>query len=318
MMDFRLIKQQTARRLSAASYSPRLLVLWHTGIALGCNLVLTVISYLLSRQVSGTGGLSGMGTRAVLQSVQSILSIVLTVAMPFWEFGFVAAALGLARNQYTQPRDLAAGFRKFGPVARLLLLRTAIYIVLMMGAIQLSTIAVTMTPAGKGLLDLMQTLSTDTEFMQYGMIPEEMMEPLLKAATPVYIAAGVLFTGLSIPLSYRLRLAPYIVMEEGKTRAFRALLQSNRSMRGNCISFFKLDLSYWWYWLLQILCSVLAFGDVLLRLMGVQLPVDADVVMFAFYGLQLVGTLVIAWIWRAPVETTYAVAYTTLAAKPEE
>lgn len=312
MMDFRLVKQQAAQRLSVASYSPRLLVLWHTGIALACNLVLTVISYLLSRQVSGTGGLSGMGTRAVLQSVQSILSIVLTVAMPFWEFGFVAAVLNLARKQYADPRDLTAGFRKLGPVARLLLLQTAVYTVLVIGCIQVSTIAVTMTPAGSGLMELMETLSTDTEFMQYGMIPEEMMEPLLKAAIPVYIAAGVLFAGLAIPVSYRLRLARYIVMEEGKTKAFRALLQSNRSMRGNCIAFFRLDLSYWWYWLLQILCSALAFGDVLLNLMGVQLPVEADVVMFVFYGLQLVGTLVVAWLWRAPVETSYALAYDTV------
>ena len=145
-----------------------------------------------------------------------------------------------------------------------------------------------------------------------------MMEPLLKAAAPVYAVAGLLFIGLLIPVSYRLRLAPYMIMEEGNHRAFATLLRSNRVMRGNCVSFFKLDLSFWWYWLLQLLCSALAFGDVLLPLIGVQLPIDADVAMFVFFGLQLVFTLVITWIWRATVETTYAVAYTTLAAKPEE
>ena len=318
MLDPKLLKQQTAQRLSAASYSPRRLALIHTGVSLVCSLVLTVISFLLSQQVAGTGGLSGLGTRAVLQSVQSVLSMVLSLAMPFWGFGFVAAVLGLARKQRVEPRDLTAGFRKVGPIARLLLLQAALYGVMAFAAIQASTIAVMMTPAGNGLAEIMERLSRDTEFMQYGVLPEEMMEPLLKAATPVYAGAAVLFVGLAIPVTYRVRLAPYIVMEEGNNRAFRALLQSNRLMRGHGFAFFKLDISFWWYWLLQVLCSVLAYGDVWLPMVGVELPFDADVALFVFCGVQILGASVLAWCWRAPVETTYAVAYNALAGEPKK
>ena len=318
MLDHKLLKQQTAHRLSSAGYSPRMLALIHTGVSLGCSFVLTVISYMLSRQVAGTGGLSGMGTRAVLQSVQSILSIILSLALPFWSYGFVAATMGLARRQSVEPWDLTAGFRKLGPVARLILLQTALYAIMAIATIQVSTMAVMMTPAGAGLTELMESLSRDTEFMQYGMMPEEMMEPFLQAAKPVYAGAAVLFVGLAIPVTYRVRLAPYIVMEEGNNRAFRALLQSNRLMRGHGFAFFKLDISFWWYWLLQVLCSVLAYGDVWLPMVGVELPFNADVALFVFCGVQILGALVLAWCWRAPVETTYAVAYNALAGEPKK
>ena len=74
---------------------------------------------------------------------------------------------------------------------------------------------------------------------------------------------------------------------------------------------------FWWYWGLQLLCGLLAFGDVLLPMMGVALPFGADTALLLFYGLQLAASLAVAWLWRAPVETAYALAYDTLTAKPE-
>lgn len=309
MLEPKLLRQQTAQRLEEASYPPRRLALLHSGVALGCSLVLTVVSYLLSRQISGTGGLGGIGTRTVLQSIQSVLSAALTVGMPFWEFGFIAAVMGYARQEQVGIKDLLTGFHRFGPIVRLMLLQMILYGLIAVAATQIASTVVLMSPFGTGMLNVMQTLSENAEFLQTGVFPEEMMEQLLKAAVPVYVVAGVLFLAACIPVTYRLRLARYLVLDEERPRALACLLQSNRAMKGNCLAFFKLDLGFWWYWALQGVCSLLAFGDVLLPLLGIELPLGADAAMFLFYFLQLAGSLALAWAWRAPVETVYALAY---------
>lgn len=308
VLNPRQLKQHTAQRLSAASYPPQKLALLHTGIALACSLVLTVVSYLLSDQVASTGGLAGIGMRSVLQSAQSVLSLALTVAMPFWEFGFIAAAMGYARQENVGFKDLCKGFRRFGPLLRLLLLQAMVYMLLLVTAAQIGSIVIMATPLGSGMMDLVQSLSENETFMQTGMFPEEMLEPLIRAAIPAYVATGVLFAVAAIPVSYRLRLATYMVLD-GQNRALLAMLTSNRAMKGNCIGFFKLDLSFWWYWALQGVCGLLAFGDVLLPLVGVELPFDGQTAVFLFYGLQMAGSLALAWAWRASVETAYASAY---------
>ena len=309
MLDSRQLRAQTARRLQEAAYPPRRLALLHSGIALACSLALTVVSYFLSRQISGTGGLSGIGTRTVLQSVQSVLSTALTVGMPFWEFGFIAAAMGFARQETVGPKTLLTGFRRFRAIVGLLLLQIIIYGLMAVVAAQIASAAVLMTPFGTGLLEVMQTLSENAEFMESGVFPQEMMEQLLQAAIPVYVTAGLLFIAAAVPLSYRLRLCRYFALDMERPRGIACLLQSSRAMKGNCMAFFKLDLSFWWYWALQGVCSLLAFGDVLLPLIGIELPIGADAAMFLFYGLQLAGSLALAWAWRAPVETAYALAY---------
>lgn len=312
VLNPRQLKAETDRRLAAASFPARRLALLHTGIALACSLVMTVISYLLSTQVSNTGGLAGIGMRSVLQSAQSILSTGLSLAMPFWEFGFIAAAMGYARQESVDFKTLTGGFRRFGPILRLLLL----YMLLLVAATQIASTVVILSPLGSGMMDMMQTLSENETFLQTGAFPEELLEPLFRAAIPAYVLAVVVFVGVSIPVSYRLRLANYLVLD-GENRALLALLTSNRIMKGNCMAFFKLDLSFWWYWVLQAVCGVLAFGDVLLPLVGVKLPMDEQTAMFLFYGLQMLGSLALAWLWRAPVETAYAAAYDELTGEPQ-
>ena len=311
------IKSKTAQRLNAAGYPPRQLALIHAGIALLGSLVLTIISYFLNRQVASTGGLSGIGMRSVLQSAQSVLSLALTVAMPFWEFGFVMAAMKYARQQAVGISDLTKGFGKIGPILRLIFFQILLYTILLTLALQVASTVVLFTPLGSGMVELIESLAENEAFMQTGVIPEEMLLPLLQAAVPVYIFGGILFALVAIPLSYRLRLASYMVLD-GQKRVLAAFLLSNRIMKHNCLDFFKLDVSFWWYWALQVLCSLLAFGDVLLPMMGVQLPISADTALLLCYGLQLAASLAIAWLWRAPVETAYALAYDTLTAKTGE
>lgn len=311
MFDPKQIIARAGQRLENPAYPGRRLAFIHSAIALGCSLVLTLINYFLNHQVAGTGGLGGIGTRTVLQSAQSVLSLGLSICMPFWEYGFVAAAMGYSRQEQVGPKSLLKGFHHFGPLLRLMILQLLLYTLLLTTAVQIASSIVVLTPLGQGMMDTMQLLAEDQAFLQTGVLTEEIMMSLVQAAMPAYIAGLVLFALVAVPVAYRLRLAAYGVLD-GERKALRALLSSNRIMRGNCMGFFKLDLRLWWYWVLQLLCSLLAFGDVLLPALGVQLPVGSDGAMFIFYGAQLVLSLLVAWRWRAGVETTYALAYDTL------
>lgn len=308
-MDISTIRLEAKSRLENTAYCPKKLALIHAGAAILCSLVLTVINLILANQMSGTGGLAGMGTRAVLESAQSVLSLALSLALPFWTYGFVAAALKMARGQDFSPKDLLRGFQRFGPLLRLMLLQGLLYTLVAFLAIQIGSIVATVTPLGAELMAVAQEqLMGNMAYLEQGILSDEVAVQILKAAVPVYIVILALFALLCIPVSYRLRLAPYMVMD-GQNAALKAMLASNRAMKGNCFGFFRLDLGFWWYWGLQLACSLLAFWDLLLPAVGITLPIDGTVAMFLFFLLQSVASLAIAWAWQSRVETTYALAY---------
>ena len=311
-MDVRTIRREAQSRLENTAYCPKKLALIHAGAAIVCSLVLTVINLILSRQMTGTGGLAGMGTRAVLESAQSVLSLGFSLAMPFWTYGFVAAALNMARGQEFGPKDLLQGFLRFGPLLRLMLLQALVYALVAFLAIQIGSIVATVTPLGADLMAVAQTqLAGNIAYLEQGILSEEVAMQILAAAVPVYIVILAVFALLCIPVSYRLRLAPYMIMD-GQNGAFKAMTTSNRTMKGKCFGFFKLDLGFWWYWGLQLACSLLAFWDLLLPALGINLPMDGTVAMFLFFLLQSLASLAIAWAWQSRVETTYAMAYDEL------
>lgn len=312
LISSRQLKQDGAKRLEEACFAPKKLALIHTGIAMGVSLVLTLISYLLSRQMELTGGLAGIGIRTLLQSVQWILPLLMSLVMPFWEAGFVFCAMNMARGRDATPKCFLEGFRRLGSLLALFLLQTALYVLIAMAAMQVASTLVMFTPFGIPLLQIMQTLSADAAFLQTGTVPQSMMEQLITAAIPMYVAMVLLFAVLAVPVSYRLRLAQYAVLDDAPLGGLKAMLASSRYMKGNCLAFFKLDLSFWWYWLLQLLLGMVAYGDVLLPLLGISLPFGADVAMFVFYGLHMAGALALAWACRSSVETTYACAYDAL------
>jgi len=65
----------------------------HAGITAGVALMVTLLQLLLSQGIGNTGGLSGLGMRSLLQTAETVLSGANTVLMPFWNVGFLFAAL---------------------------------------------------------------------------------------------------------------------------------------------------------------------------------------------------------------------------------
>lgn len=317
--DRRALKEYTGRVLADAAYAPKKLSLIHTAASLAVTLVLVVISFILTRQIDGTGGLAGLGTRSILETAQTVLQFASTLLLPFWEIGFLYAAIRMARKEETGPRALVEGFRRFGPVLRLMLLRSLLAIGVLLLCSQVATTIYLLTPFSASYFQLYDTLmgNAATATDPTALLDEATMQAMAESILPVAIISAVLAIALLIPLLYRFRLAEYVIMDTPGTGAFAALRASNRMMRSNCVAMFRLDLSYWWFYLAQAVIALVGYGDVLLAALGVALPMSADTAYFLFYLLYIGGQLVLLWQVRSAVETTYAAAYDVLK-EPQE
>ena len=308
IQDRKGLKAAAEQALSKASYDPRLLAVIHTGVALGVSLVLTLISYFLTRQIDSTGGLAGMGTRSVLSTAQAMLSIGSAVIMPFWEIGFIAAAIRMARQQSATPDTLLSGFRRLGPVLRLNLLRALIIGLISFACLQVSSVIFIMTPLSIPIMEATEAL------MAQGapVIDEALIQSLIPHILPVYGIFGVLFCVIAIPVLYRFRMADFAIMDLEPAGALRALGASHKMMRYNRLSLFKIDLQFWWFYALQIFGVALCYGDEILPAVGIRLPFSGDTAFFLFLGIYLIFQLALAWFAQSRVQTTYACVYEAL------
>lgn len=311
-MDTKSLVREANQAVSAASYCPKKLTALHTGISAAASLLVALLTYLLRTGIGDTAGLGGIGTRAALETAQSLLELALSILAPFWALGFVAAALHLARRQEAAPRTLLNGFRRWGPALRLLLLEGVIYFAITFAAIQLGSFLYMMTPFSAPLNQLLEQLAAagtaDTAALTQKLLeldPKELMG-IFWTMIPFLVLPAL---ALIIPVSYRLRLAQYILMDEPPVGALFAIVLSFRLMKSNCVKLFRLDLRFWWFYALEVLVQILCYGDLLLPLVGVELGMDALLASFLFYALALVGQAGL-YVWQKPqVFTSYALFY---------
>ena len=306
------LRQRAAEALSRAVYSPAKLALLHTGAAVALSLVLTALNFMLTRQMDGTGGLAGMGLRSILSTVQTMLSLVSIVVMPFWEMGFVYAAIRIARGERAEPETLLQGFRRWGPVLRLTLLQALIYVAIMVLSINISSGIFILTPFSQPLAELIQSLPDET------VIDAQFMAKASSALVPLYCVFGVLFAAFALPVAYRFRMAQYAIMDDPKIGALAALGTSNRLMRYNRWALFRLDLSFWWFYGLHVLSTLFGYGDILAGTLGIALPISEDAAFFVSFLLHGVCQLAIAWWFASRVAVTYAKAYDALRVQAED
>ena len=290
------------------------IVFIHTLIGVGFMALLTVADYILMLQVNKTTGLSGMGTRAILETVRTVLQYVGMLLLPFWELGFAFAALGMARGQRITTYDLKEGFRRFWPSLRMMLLRLVLCLAAGLAAAQASLITFLYTPLSDKLTELVAPFSEQGADVRaiFEQIPFGQIQ---SAVMPALILFGVLFIGILIPVLYRIRFAEFAIMDTPGTGAFAALLSSNRRMKRNCFKLFRVDLQFWWYYALEVLVTVLCYGNIILDLAGVALPLSDDGRFFLFYGLYALCQIVLHSLFRGRVQTTYAAIYEDLKIK---
>lgn len=298
--------------------NPGRVILIHTGAVLLISLLLTVADYLLNRQISTTGGLSGLGARSILTTIQSVLRLAQAILLPFWQIGYTYYTLRVARGQEAGLSDLAEGFRRFGPVLRLKALLAGMAFLLMMASAYASSFIFMLTPWAAPMMQKMETLMA-------GNLDEAALMEAITAMTadmmvPIMVIFCLCFVTCSIFLFFRYRLAELWLLDHPDGGALEALRNSRYLMRGNWKAMLRVDLSFWWFYLLELLVTVLCYGDVVLGAMGVEMTTDAFGSYFLFFLLYLCAQLALYWWKRNEVAVTYAHAYVTLcpeAAKEE-
>lgn len=305
------LKAQAQSRLERVSYNPKTLVLIHAGISLGASLLVSVLNFILESGIAGTGGLSGMGMRSALTSAQAILELAIQVLSPFWNLGLLFAALGWARGENATPTHLLQGFRRFPTVLGLYFVQGGIYIALGIAVSYISSLLLAFTPFAAPYMEQMEIL-----YGSSAEITPEMLTDLKTAMTPLLILFGVLFTVVAIPVACRLRFAQYAVMEGGST--VQSIVHSVRITKGNVLKMIRLDLSFWWFYLLQALTVVLCYGDQILPALGIVLPFADEVSFFLFYVLGIVAQCILLWQYQANLSTAYCLAYRALSPQPED
>lgn len=311
------LREYAAESLGSARSDPRMIALIYGGIACGLSLLSTVLSFVLSNRIADTGGLGNMGLRSALSTAKYVLPIIQTVVVLSLELGYCSAALRILRRRAAGPSDLTEGFRRFGPMIRSVLLQGLLFFGIAIGAMYASTYLFMLLPAADTFYDLMMpVLESMTTLSAPVTIDEATLEQAMSALMPMlWIFAGV-YCVVATPLIYSFRMVNFCLADDDRPGALMAMGRSRQMMRGNRVALFRLDLGFWWYYLLQILISLIAYGDVLLPMLGVTLPWSETVSYFLFYVLSLVIQLAVYCFFMNRVQVTYAAAYEALKPQP--
>lgn len=312
----RQLREDAGRQLSKAR-EPQKIVLIYTGILLGVSAFSTVAQYLLGSGISQTGGLRNLGLRSMLSTVSNILPIAQYIILLCLGLGFAAAALRIARGQFASPMTLKAGFERFWPLAKCTLLQSLILLAVGFGSFYLAMAIYMFSPFSEGFFTIITPLLADESILSTGIpvLDEATSLALMDQMWPMFIIFGILFLALAIPVTYRYRLVNYLIIDRPGIGALSALRTSNSLMKGNKRRFFRLDLGFWWYYVLLSLASVVCYGDLVLAMLGISLPMSSTVSYFLFYALFLAADFGIYWFNLNRVEVTYALAYDALIPK---
>lgn len=307
--DYAHLHHEADRSLALSQYPPRRLVMLHSGVTIGLGLLVSLMGYLLDLGIAQTGGLGGIGTRTILETIQSLLQVAHTVLLPFWAIGYIFVVLGWLDGTQPYPVNLLQGFRRFGPVLRLQILRGVILVGLGLLGSYLGSFLFLLTPGAETFYTLMGQISQEELVNPEALMNNQAYMEMTMNMAPLILLGAALVV---IPMAYRLRFADYVLMDEERGGALYALLKSWHMTRKNCMKLLKLDLHFWWYHLAGLLIAVVAYGDVLLPMAGIELGIDAVGAMFAFYAVALALEFCLhAW-RKNQVFAVYALAYRQL------
>lgn len=308
--DRRELKRKAEDSLAKASLDPKKLMLVYIGASAVLMLLVTALNFALDNQIAGTGGLSGLGLRSVLETVSQVVQTAVNLLLPFWTMGYLYCVLRMVRGEEVGYSDLLRGFRNFGPVLRLTVIRGIILGGLVMACLYLALEIFMLTPLGNGTYELLLPYVEAADLNTA--MDEAALVELGMSMIPAFVIFGILAVVLVLPQYYGMRMADLALMDDPKSGAMAAIRRSKAMLHKNRLSLVALDLSFWWFYVLDGLLLVLCYGDLILPLLGVGLPFDADTAYFLFYILYLAAQVVLYVFLRNKVECTYAVGYEEL------
>lgn len=316
LRNLREIKEFSVSRLEQ-SPSQRKIVLIYAGLALGLTALVTVASYILDLQIDNYGGLSNLSKRSMLTSVQSMLPLVQSLLTMCLEVGYVAAMLRIARGMYTSPQTLRLGFDRFWLLLRCALFKGMIMTGVMFICFYLGIMIFTISPFSVAAVEIVTPLISQVSAQGTSLVIDDVTYlALVDAMIPAFVICGLLILVLGGPIFYNYRMVNYVIIDKPAIGALMALRESKKMMRGNRLQLLKLDIHLWWYYLAMVIATVIGYGDMILPMVGLEIPMPETAAYFGFYGLYLAATFCNLFFLRNRVEVCYALAYDSL--KPVE
>ena len=316
--DRRAIHQRSRQILAQAPADPRRVALAYTCITAALALMVTVLSGFFTDRIANTGGLGNMGLRSLLSTGQTVLPLVQLLVNSCLGFGYHWAVLRMAAGEEALPGDLAMGFRNWGAVLRLLLFQAIVYGVIGFGSMYLSIYIFLLSPYADPFYAVMEPVLQNTSILNSSIVVDEAMAAAVSdSMLPMFLIWAAVLVVFGLPLYYNYRMSNFCLAENPRRGALAAMIGSKRMLRRNRFALFRLDLSLWWFYGLQVLISLLCYGDVLLALVGVRLPLDPTFAYYFFFVLSLILQIVTYYFFMNRVYVAYALAYRSLKEPPQ-
>lgn len=311
-LDFSRLRAAGNDSLKKAPNATKVILL-HTGVVLLVSLLLSMADFLLNREINAIEGLHGMNMRAVLLTVQTILRLTQTILLPFWQIGYTYFTLRVAREETAGFSDLFEGFRRFFPVLRLKILMAFLAVGLVFISGYVGSFLFMMTPWATPLVEQLEVLAASS--MDEAALTEAIISLPNEVMLPLTVFSILCFLALAAFVFFRLRMAELWLIDHPDGDARTALRSSRTMLKGNCLNLLKVDLGFWWFYLLEALITAICYGDAILAAMGIEMTMDAFGTYFLSFGLYLLLQLALYWWKRNELSVTYAHAYLELSPK---
>lgn len=297
------LKAYAASRLEDSRDALRKQVLIYVLVWLGAQLLSLLGGQLLITQADKMTGLSAAGVRSILMSAQQVLNILVSVLTPLWTAGYWLSCLDAARGKSPEPKRLTYGLSHAGKyIFSALLVALRILLFSYLAAIIMSLFMSFLVPASLMGADPNAILSGDGAALDAAV---QGLMPLVYAmlAVVLVIAAVMLF---------RYRLLYFVAADYTSMPSGHILRVSSELMRGLWGQFIKLDLSFWWYWLLYGLVQCLSSAGLVMLLLDIPFPIREDLFLLLLDGAYLLAFALFHLLFANRVRVTYAAAYDQL------
>lgn len=304
------LKKKASNRLQSGN-DPKKVVLVYAGIVALSSLVVTVVQNLLDSQISQTGGIQNIGTRSMLTTADTVLTIAQLLLVMCLTLGYTGSMLRIARGQYASPNSLKAGGERIWVLLRTRLLQMLIMTAAAFALCFLVVNVCLLTPLSNRMIAVMGTVSAEV------LLTDDLaLMGLYSAMLPIMLIYLVALVPLLWYFSCTYRMVDYLLIDRPQLGAFGVLRESRRMMQGNMKMMLRVDLSFWWYYLLQALVSVLIYLNMVLAPFAIGLP--PEVLYWGTVVLYLAADFALRYFFSNKVAVTYALFYDSLCPKQEQ
>ena len=308
-LDIRSLKARARQTLEQTKPDYRKLVLYHGALSAGVMILISLLQLLVGIFDTNTGGLDGLGTGAMINTTLSLLNSASSIVLPFWQIGILFTSLQVVRKKRADFPMLAEGFRRFAPLLRYGILLFGILFAVIMGYTYVIFFYMMLIPPPHAVMEAVEPFAQQELPVDSLTILKAMPSEFWKYMIVPMILYLILMVSIVLPIYYRLRMGQYVIMDDEHAGARYSMGLSNTMTNGYKWDLCKLDFSFWWYYILQILVLLIADIPLLLQIANITLPFSLPVASIIFYLIYTAALLLLLYFAGAYVETTYACAY---------